>query len=105
MSNNDFVAELWREWGLVEVANTNTDTTPQTPPRTTPRTPPRTTRQTIQSPPPLVRHTQQLIHPIGQEEMNRRNELFHTLIEQQVETQTTTPDILSIESQDIQDIQ
>jgi hypothetical protein len=97
MSNNDFVAELWREWGLVEVANTNTP----------PRTPPRTTRQTIQSPPPLVRHTQQLIHPIGQEEMNLRNELFHTLIEQAAETQTTTatPDILSIEDQDIQEIQ
>jgi hypothetical protein len=33
--------------------------------------------------------------------------LFHTLIEQAAETQTTTatPDILSIEDQDIQEIQ
>lgn len=70
---------------------------------TTPQTPPRTTHQTIQSPPLLVRHTQHLIYPISQEEMNRRNELFHTLIEQH--TDSTTPDILSIEDQDIQEIQ
>lgn len=65
---------------------------------TTPQTPPRTTRQTIQDPPPLIRHTQRIHYPISQEEINYRDELFHTLIEQQ--NNSGVLDILSIDIQE-----